>query len=632
MRSKTTETRYDRLNSDRDSPSPESRWRSRALTHLSVSILGALFVFAIMQFEMDGLRGILVDGLFRLPSFKNSAKNVTVVAYDDSSSERFGYGARFPVAELEAVFKSVVAGQPAAIAVLGAFNERIYSNHELATLNGVFGGFENTFVGFNDDESLGHERPKAFTGSFPYVAGFVSRDTFSYGGDSVSRRVMTMIDGQPTLFWLLSQKLCIRSGKRCSTRDLGIETVGNSAHSYIQWRRGRTQEFSSAAIVKGEVPPERFKGRIVVIGTQLSGRKGADHILTPFSRSTFDTPMLEGAAQSIASLVEDDSVVRSPFWMDWLIAIAVGILTVNLVLAVSPGRGILCVFCECLGLVVVGWVLLRLNGIWLDLAHPLVIACVGYYLVIPYRLVDEYRKRWHYQEKSELMGQLEQLKSNFLSLVSHDLKTPIARIQGNAELMLEGAEALHESQRKSLSAIVKTTENLSQYVESILDITRVESARVPLNKSTRDINSTVLEVIEEKSGMAAEKQIELKTQLDPIFSMRYDVKLMKRVIANLVENAIQYSPPNSQILLRTIEEDGWVKLVIKDEGVGISKDDAEKVFFKFYRCGNDVTQKVKGTGLGLYLVKYFVELHLGIIELESDLGHGSTFTVSLPVA
>lgn len=605
--------------------------RSRIFSHLSVTVLGGLFVFAVMQFAMDGLKGILVDGLFRMPSPARKNNDIIIIAYDDLASERYGFGARFPVDEMEAVFRAISPVEPLAVGVIGAFNERIYTSHELNRLNAIFKSIPTAVVGFNDDESLGRTRPAAFSDVAFYVPGFVSRDTFSYGGDSVSRRVMLTVDGQSTLFWTLTQIHCQKTSAGCTPSDFSIEHVGNSSQTYINWQKKRYPIFSSKQIAKGDFDPQVFRHKMVLIGTQLTARRGADHIFTPFSRSGFETTLLEGAAQSLATLIEQTPITRSAHWADWLIAMFVGIVTVNFVLVVSPGKGVLFVFAECAGAFVMGWVLLRGFGIWFDLAHPLIIACVGYYLVIPYRLVDEYRKRWHYQEKSELMAQLEQLKSNFLSLVSHDLKTPIARIQGNAELVLGSDRPLEEHQKKSLNAIIKTTEDLGHYVESILDLTRIESARVPLAKSTRDINSTILEVMEEKRMLAHEKNIKFETHLDPIFSIRYDVKLMRRVIANILENAIQYSPPNSSITLKSCEDGNWVRVSVEDQGIGIHPEEREKVFAKFFRGQNEETQKVKGTGLGLYLVKYFIELHNGFIELDSDLGKGSTFTVALPV-
>jgi signal transduction histidine kinase len=250
--------------------------------------------------------------------------------------------------------------------------------------------------------------------------------------------------------------------------------------------------------------------------------------------------------------------------------------------------------------------------------------------VIPFRLVYEYRRRSHYQEKSEWMTQLEQLKSHFLSLISHDLKTPVATIQGNAEIALADGD-LPSHLKPIVNSIVQTTEQLSEYVESVLDLTRVESAQVPLQKSTRDINSTIREVVSEKEILARQKNIDIQLELEPLFSFKYDVRLMKRVLANLVENAIKYCPPDSRIVLTSREDHDYICVTVMDNGPGIRPEERLKIFEKFYRC-NDVRESgVKGSGLGLYLVKYFVELHEGLVNMQSELGRGTSFTVQLPV-
>jgi len=221
------------------------------------------------------------------------------------------------------------------------------------------------------------------------------------------------------------------------------------------------------------------------------------------------------------------------------------------------------------------------------------------------------------------------LKSNFLSLISHDLKTPIARIQGAAERLI-AEKAPPERVEKTLRSVVRTTEELTEYIESILDLARVESGALPIQMVSKDLNKTVQAVLVEKSPMAHDKNIGIDVDLEPLFSARYDEKLIRRVVANLVENAIKYSPSETKIHISTREEGDRLHLHVKDEGRGIAPDEQERVFEKFYRSRTATTEQVRGAGLGLYLVRYFVELHGGTVTLESKVGAGSTFTVSLP--
>ncbi len=514
--------------------------------------------------------------------------------------------------------------KPRAIGILADLNERFYSVADLDRLVKSVDSAVPIFIGFTDETSLGRPVPEVFGDRVFYSPGLVSRDSYNYGADSVSRRVMVDIDRTPSFFARMATYLR-------GTTPTRIEELSASRHAYIDWQgpSGTYPLLSAWSFLSSGKPRVDVAGKIVLIGHARRSRITQDYVLTPYSRKIGDTPLLEGAAHSLVTLLEDRGLKRAPGWIIALLTLSVALLTVNLVSIFSPAKGIVFMVLLIAGLWGVGWGALHFGGWWLDLAHPVVMAVAGYYLVVPFRLGMEYRRRWHYQQKTELMSQIERMKSNFLSLISHDLKTPIARIQGNAELLLRENPA--EKQRKGLSTIVSTTEEMSDYVESVLDLTRIESASMPLQLVSRDINETVHEVVEEKRFLAAEKGIVIQEDLEPLFSVRYDVRLMRRVIGNLVENAIKYSPEHSIITVASREERGEVCLAISDQGYGIADDELEKIFGKFYRGQSATVSTTKGTGLGLYLVKYFVELHKGVVRLQSRVGTGSTFTVRLPV-
>ncbi len=608
--------------------------KSRILSHLSASLLAVVCVFIFFQFDLLGLRGFLVDGLFRSQWKSFTHPDIKLISYNDESSARYEGSTKLPVEEVSKLFDVLAKEKPLAVALLIPMNDKIYSESEFSVLAQSFAKIQNVFVGYTDDESLGKYAPRALFHTARYIPGFVSRDTFSYGADSVARRVMVSIEGIPTVFAELAD---LYHGVGADSPDAisksRLERIGDSSHTYINWRgRAGTYPISSTlSTIQKRFTPGTYTGKIVLVSTAMHSKREKDFIFTPYSREPFHTTFLEGAAQSLSTLLTDTGIKKTSWVVDTLLSLFIGIVTVNIALFLSPGRGLLFVIFETLFLFGLSWVLLFTKGLWIDMAHPFVIACLGYYLIIPYRLLDEYRKRWHYQEKSELMVQLEQLKSNFLSLVSHDLKTPIARIQGNAELALSSSSQAPPEIKKHLESILNTVEDLGQTIETILDLTRIESAKMPLQITSKDVNVTIKEVIQSKMQMASEKGIEIKTALDPLFSIKFDVKLIRQVIANLVENAIKYSPDNTTITLSSKEEGPWVKIEVSDQGNGIAPAEQEKIFSKFYRCGNPNTQNVKGTGLGLYLVKYFVELHNGVVELKSEEGKGSRFTVALPV-
>ncbi len=246
-------------------------------------------------------------------------------------------------------------------------------------------------------------------------------------------------------------------------------------------------------------------------------------------------------------------------------------------------------------------------------------------------MIVENRRSWEYFQKNRLLTQVEELKTNFLSMMSHDLKTPIARIQGMTEVVMHDPNPLSPVQKEALETLSTSSQELLEFVSSILNLGRIESKALKLHLQSRDPNTLLQEAVAKLEYLAKSKNISIKAELEPLFSLKMDVDLMRQVFSNLVENAIKYSPENSSILITTEEQEGRIVIQVADQGMGIPEDELPHVFTKFYRSKNAKSSPIKGSGLGLYLAKYFVELHKGSISVESEFGRGSTFTVELPM-
>lgn len=575
----------------------------------------------------------MVDGLFRVRPDRPAHKQIVLIAYDDRSSLRHFGSPKIPSRDLLQLFEILAQEKPKAVGLLIPVNEKQYSSADLEQLAGAFSRVPHVLMGYLDESNLGKPGPMVFSDKVPFVPGIISRDEFSYGADWVTRRVMVTINGLSTLYSELAR---IDAGTTLPLKFQNAQPYGDTGNFqiFLNWQgpAGTYPIYSTEQVLEKNFPKGIFSNKVLLIGNTLTPRPAVENfVITPYSRNRKDMTLLEGAAQGLATLLDDNALTRSGSLLNFTLSVVISLVTVNLVLFLSPLVGMLFVIGEILLLFVAGWLLLSYGDYWLDLAHPFIMACFGYYLVIPYRLVNEYRKRWHYQEKSEMIAQLETLKTNFLNLVSHDLKTPIARIQGNAELLLQNLRPTEGKSQGYLNAIVETTDHLGQYIETILDLTRIDSSGFTLQKTTKDINAVIESIVDSKRSMAAEKKIEITTDLEPLFAFKFDSRLIHRVIANLIENAIRYSPENTCITVSSKEESSWIRVSVNDNGIGISQEDQERIFTKFYRCTNELTHKNKGTGLGLYLVKYFVELHQGVVQLQSEIGKGSRFTISLPM-
>jgi signal transduction histidine kinase len=294
----------------------------------------------------------------------------------------------------------------------------------------------------------------------------------------------------------------------------------------------------------------------------------------------------------------------------------------------KPKDGLIIAVLMLFSVLVISYLLFALMGLWLYTAHLVVTIFVVYYIWIPFRAISEYRRRFAIQEEAKIFKKVEKLKQNFLSLMSHDLKTPVAKIAGVADNLYHQNPGSPEIREKS-QLIISSTKELNKFISSILDLTKIESSNFGLNRTNKDLNGLVEIVLKDLSFSAHQKKINLKTELAPLYPINIDVTLITRVISNLVENAIKYSVEGSIVSIKTWDDEKWVYTEIADNGPGIPPDELENIFEKFYRIKNDANHSIKGSGLGLYLVKYFVELHGGTIEVQSKHGEGTKFLVKL---
>ena len=264
------------------------------------------------------------------------------------------------------------------------------------------------------------------------------------------------------------------------------------------------------------------------------------------------------------------------------------------------------------------------------------IAILATYLVFTgFKVAYQETLQWKAVKQTQVLREVDRLKTNFLSLFSHDLKTPIAKTQAMVEQLMREGE-LKPHQLEHLKVILNSNNELKDYIVSILNLSRIETDKLQLAKKSHDINQTLEEVIDRLRFLADQKEITISCELEPIFAIEYDDELIRQVITNILDNAIKYSPNGSSVKFKSFEADNAVWVEISDNGPGIRGTDHSKVFKKFSRLGNPMQDKVKGTGLGLYLSKYFIELHGGTIQLRSPAsrqsGTGTTFTFSLPIS
>ncbi len=232
----------------------------------------------------------------------------------------------------------------------------------------------------------------------------------------------------------------------------------------------------------------------------------------------------------------------------------------------------------------------------------------------------------------EEVQKISKRKSDFVSSVSHELRTPLTSIKGYASILLAGKlGSVPEEVYKRLEKINRHSDELVQFVNDLLDISRIESGKLTLKLMPLTFKNIVEEVGDLLSVQIKEKQINFTVNIPKdIPEVSADYSQIKRVFINLINNAIKYTPAQGKITVAAHKLDKEVEVDIQDTGCGIPPHALDKLFVEFYRVDNALNQEVKGTGLGLALVKNIIEAHKGKIWLKSKEGVGSTFSFTLP--
>jgi two-component system phosphate regulon sensor histidine kinase PhoR len=381
------------------------------------------------------------------------------------------------------------------------------------------------------------------------------------------------------------------------------------------------QSFDLKDVLSHKIDPSIFKNKIIIIGSSSGSFDLMQTPLGPMSR-----------AEILANICDNILSNKSIDHFHRLFYIAI------LFLLEIAALWILGTYPQTVALVVLFWLTTLFASLsawvfdaryfWIPVLAPVAQISVTYIIFLSYHLSLGERRNWRLQEEQRYLSEIERLKSNFVSMMSHDLKTPIAKIQAIIDRLL--AKSLDLELNADLKSLRRFSDELHRYIRSILQISKVEAKDFRLNKEVTDINENILRVLARLSPLAQEKNIRLITKLEPIFSLEVDITLIEEVIANLLENAIQYTAIGGKIELSSQDDGQNVKVMIEDNGVGISEAEQKQIWGKFIR-GQQSQMNVQGSGLGLYLVKYFVELHHGKVFLESKFGCGTKVGFSLPV-
>ncbi len=228
--------------------------------------------------------------------------------------------------------------------------------------------------------------------------------------------------------------------------------------------------------------------------------------------------------------------------------------------------------------------------------------------------------------------QLDQMKTDFVNMVAHELRSPLVSIRQLQSVILEGLTGpLNEKQKDYISRGMNKIDALLGLINDLLDIAKIEAGKYVQRRVPTDLARLIQEAITLLDPRAKKQGITITSEFHDLKPVQADPKNMEEVLNNLLTNAINYSPNGGTVAVRAAGLGEFMEIEISDTGVGIPEEELPKIFDKFYRVKHPETRKVIGTGLGLAIVKSVIEAHNGTIEVESTPGKGSTFRIRLPM-
>jgi signal transduction histidine kinase len=233
-------------------------------------------------------------------------------------------------------------------------------------------------------------------------------------------------------------------------------------------------------------------------------------------------------------------------------------------------------------------------------------------------------------EQNEQLRAADQLKDEFVALISHDLRTPLTSIMGYLELVLEDDD-LTDQQQGYLGVVNRNADRLLRLVNDLLFVARLEAGELDLHPSELDLSAIARQSTSEAEPRAAAKGITIRCDTEPVPPVNADKGRIFQLLDNLVSNAIKFTPEGGDVHVSVVRSNGAVRLEIADTGIGISPDEQHRLFERFFRASTASERHIPGTGLGLYIARAIVEAHGGSISFESEPGHGTAFRIDMPV-
>jgi len=272
------------------------------------------------------------------------------------------------------------------------------------------------------------------------------------------------------------------------------------------------------------------------------------------------------------------------------------------------------------------------NGEWVQVEvnlHEVTIDHRPLYLSAMHDISARKQAEAQLRESNRKLLELIELKSRFVSFASHEFRTPLTTIMFTADILRAYRSKMDDAKIDTrLQQIISESEHMQGLIDEVLKLTRAQSAGYVLNAATLDLDAECSEIVDRfEQNPTLAHTLTYTSNVAPLYAS-VDAKLMKEAITNLISNALKYSSAGTTVGIDLTASDARIVLRVSDQGIGIPADDLPRLFEPFHRAGN--VGQIEGTGLGLSITKNAVELHGGTITAASEVGRGTTFTITLP--
>lgn len=618
-----------------------SKLKSVEFSKFAPLLVTLAFILILIQYSFHPLESIFYDSWIKtdLPA-KNFNTPIVLISLDEESDQFLGETYPYTYASHTRLMNRLVADEPALMNYFVSLLEpdsQVEARYQTEFHEAIksYSPSGDKFKFGTEIDQVGELVPPEALKDIGYYLGQLYRDQLVFSKDEVVRRAILNISGEDSLhLWTAKryrelQGLPVLDATAYKGAYYNSEADANFALFKYSGNpsSNRIPSIPFHRVVVGNFPKGFFKDKIVLIGPQYLSNSN-DFVLTPFDKENAKSPKLAVHADVIEALISEKTIYDVKDITTQVAALLIAILLSFVISRVQPVKGLMITILIILGILASSYIAFIALGWWIKLSHLVLSIFVVYYIWVPFRAIEEYQTRYAIEEETKLLKQVDNLKQNFISLMSHDLKTPVAKIAGIADILKIKFNNTPE-QTELIDNVMNSTKELNNFINSILDLTKIESQNLTLSKESKDVNKIIESIVEKLEFEATNKHINIELELSPLYPIQIDTVLMNRVISNLIENAIKYAGSGKSIWVKTWDDAEWVYIEVKDNGVGVGPDDLAHIFDKFYRVKNDSSHSIKGSGLGLYLVKYFIELHNGVITATSQLGEGTSFIIKL---